>query len=409
MIRALSIVPLAIAAILFAASGVPARADAAFQQFLQSLWPQAQQQGVSRATFDAAVRGLEPDLSLPDLVVPGRPEKAPQQPEFVQTPADYVRESTIARLAAQGKKLLAAHRPTLDNIERQFGVQPSVLLAIWGRETDFGGYKLPHDAVRVLATQAYLGRRKDMFLGEFLAALKMLQSGVPREKMRSSWGGAMGLTQFLPSEFYKYAVDFDGDGKIDIWNSIPDALASAGKQLAAKGWRRGERWAYEVRAPAGVDCTVAQPAHVLPIGEWLKRGFVPAYGKKLGAAELKQEASLLLPEGTYGPAFLTPKNYYVIKDYNFSDLYVLFVGQLSDRILDAKPFEKPWSKNTQLRTEQVEAMQRTLTARGLYKDKVDGKAGMLTRAALGAYQKANGLKTDCWPTAAVLADMQQRK
>jgi lytic murein transglycosylase len=384
-------------------------ADAAFQQFLQSLWPEAQQRGVSRPTFDAAIRGLEPDLSLPDLAVPGRAEKPPSQPEFVQTPADYVRESTIARLAARGKQLLRDHRATLDAIERQFGVQPSVVLAIWGRETDFGGYKLPNDAIRVLATQGYTGRRKDMFRGEFLAALKMLQDGIPRDKMRSSWGGAMGLTQFLPSEFYKYAIDFDGDGKIDIWNSIPDALASAGKQLAGKGWQRGKRWAYEVRAPSSVDCTIAEPGHVMPIGEWLKRGYAPAYGRKLSVDEQKDDASLLLPEGTYGPAFLTPKNYYVIKDYNFSDLYVLFVGHLSDRILDAKPFETPWSKNSQLRTEQVEAMQRTLTARGLYKDKVDGKAGMLTRSALGAYQKANGLKLDCWPTADVLADMQKRK
>jgi lytic murein transglycosylase len=399
---------LAVLASLSLSAGARA-ADETFQQFLQSVWPDAQQAGVSRTTFDAAFRGLDPDLSLPDLVVPGRVQRAPQQPEFVRTPADYVRESTIARLAAQGKKLLDTHRTTLLGIERQFGVQPSVLLAIWGRETDFGGYKLPHDAIQVLATQAYTGRRKDMFRGELLAALKMLQDGVPRAKMRSSWGGAMGLTQFLPSEFYKYAVDFDRDGKVDIWNSIPDALASAGKQLAGKGWQRGEHWAYEVRIPSNVDCTIAEPSHVLPIGEWLKRGYVPAYGRKLAASELKQDASLLLPEGTYGPAFLTPKNYYVIKDYNFSDLYVLFVGHLSDRILDGRSFEKPWSKNTQLRTEQVEAMQNTLTARGLYKDKIDGKAGMLTRAALGAYQKANGLKLDCWPTAAVLADMQKRK
>jgi len=408
--RATALMVVAVCVVSLMLSVIPAQAaDAAFQQFLQSVWPQAQQAGVSRATFDAAIRGLEPDLSLPDLVLGGRPGRAPQQPEFVQTPADYVRESSMVRLAARGKKLLDQHRATLAEIERQFGVQPSVILAIWGRETDFGGYKLPHDAIRVLATQAYAGRRKDMFRGEFLAALKMLQDGIPREKLRSSWGGAMGLTQFLPSEFYKYAVDFDGDGKIDIWNSVPDALASAGKQLAGKGWKRGERWAYEVRVPASVDCTIAQPSHVMPIGEWLKRGYTPAYGRRLSPDELRQDASLLLPEGSYGPAFLTPKNYYVIKDYNFSDLYVLFVGHLSDRILDGRPFEKPWSKNSQLRTEQVEAMQRTLTERGLYKDKIDGKAGMLTRAALGAYQKANGLALDCWPTAAVLTDMLRRK
>jgi hypothetical protein len=147
----------------------------------------------------------------------------------------------------------------------------------------------------------------------------------------------------------------------------------------------------------------------MPVGEWLKRGYVPASGRKLSDGELRNEASLLLPEGTYGPAFLTPKNYFVIKEYNFSDLYVLFVGHLSDRIADGRPFETPWSKNAQLRTEQVEAMQKTLTARGLYSDKIDGKAGMLTRAALGAYQKANGLKLDCWPTAAVLGHMQARR
>jgi len=384
-------------------------ADAAFQSFLQSLWPEAQKVGVSRPVFDAAILGLEPDLSLPDLNVPGKADRPPPaQAEFVQTPADYVRESSIARLGAQGKKLYDKHRATLDAIERRFGVPGSIILAIWGRETAFGSHKLPHDAIRVLATQAYVGRRKDMFRGELLAAFRMLQDGVQRERMRSSWGGAMGLTQFLPSEFYKHAVDFDSDGKVDLWTSIPDALASAAQQLANKGWQRGERWAYEVRTPPDVDCTIAQPGHVMPIGEWLKHGYAPAFGRKLSAGEQKNDASLLLPEGTYGPAFLTPKNYFVIKEYNFSDLYVLFVGHLSDRIMDGRPFEKAWSKNTQLRTEQVEAMQRTLAERDIYKDKIDGKAGMLTRAALGQYQKANGLKLDCWPTAAVLTHMQGR-
>jgi lytic murein transglycosylase len=384
-------------------------ADATFESFLQALWPDAQKAGVSRPVFDAAIRGLEPDLSLPDLVVPGKTDRsAPAQAEFVQTPADYVRESSIARLAAQGKKLYDKHRGTLDAIERRFGVPGSVILAIWGRETAYGTHKLPHDAIRVLATQAYVGRRKDMFRGELLAALRMMQDGVPRERMRSSWGGAMGLTQFLPSEFVKHGVDFDGDGKVDLLASVPDALASAAQQLANKGWQRAERWAYEVRTPSDVDCTIAQPAHVMPIGEWVKQGYAPAFGRKLSADEQKTGASLLLPEGTYGPAFLTPKNYFVIKEYNFSDLYVLFVGHLSDRIMDGRPFERAWSKNAQLRTEQVEAMQRTLAERGIYKDKIDGKAGMLTRAALGQYQKTNGLKLDCWPTAAVLTHMQRR-
>jgi lytic murein transglycosylase len=391
-------------------AGVPAcaqAADAAFQRWLAQQWPAAQALGVSRATFDSATQGLEPDLTLPDLAIPGKPEKQPQQPEFVQTPSQYLRESSFDRLAARGRELAVQYRDTLARIEKEFGVPGNVVLAIWARETDYGGYQLPLDAIRTLATQAYTGKRKDFFLNEFLNALKMLQDGVPRSDLRSSWGGAMGLTQFLPSEYFKYAVDFDGDGRADIWRSVPDALASAAKQLAGKGWRPGEPWAIEVRAPANADCSIGVPEVTKPISEWLKRGFVPAYGRKLSAAELSYDASLLQPEGSYGPSFLTPKNYFVLKDYNYSDLYVLFVGHLSERIAGARPFETPWSKNAQLKTADVETMQRRLTALGLYKDKIDGKAGMLTRAALGAYQKKNALKLDCWPTAAVLDHMRR--
>ncbi len=385
-----------------------AYADTAFQKWLTQQVAAAQALGVSRATFDKAIRGLEPDYSLPDLAIPGRPEKPPPgQPEFVHTPAQYLREPTFDRLAARGRQLSSQYRETLSRIEKTFGVPGNVVLAIWARETDYGGYKLPHDAIRVLATQAYVGKRKDFFRNEFLHALKMLQDGVSRADMRSSWGGAMGLTQFLPSEFYKYAVDFDGDGRADIWHSVPDALASAAKQLAGKGWQKGERWAYEVHAPASADCSIGVPEYTKPIGEWLKLGFRPARGQHLSAAELALRASLLQPEGSYGPSFLTPKNYYVLKDYNYSDLYVLFVGHLSDRIAGGGPFETPWSKNAQLKTTQVETMQKRLAALGLYKDKIDGKAGMLTRAALGAYQKKNRLKVDCWPTAAVLDHMRR--
>jgi lytic murein transglycosylase len=382
-------------------------ADAAFQQWLQAAWPDAQALGVSRATFDAATRGLEPDLSLPDLAIPGQPEHPAQQPEFVQTPGQYLREATFARLAARGRELAAKYHDTLARIEKTFGVPGSVVLAIWARETDFGGYKLPHDAVQVLATQAYTGKRKDFFRNEFLHALKMLQDGVPRADMRASWGGAMGLTQFLPSEYYKYAVDFDGKGRADIWHSVPDALASAAKQLAGKGWQTGVHWAYEVRAPQNADCTLGVPEVTMPIGAWLKRGFVPTHGRRLSAAELATKASLVQPEGAYGPAFLATKNYFVLKDYNYSDLYVLFVGHLADLIAGGKSFEIAWSKNAQMRTHEVAEMQKRLTALGLYHDKIDGKAGMLTRAALGAFQKKNRLKVDCWPTAAVLGAMRR--
>jgi lytic murein transglycosylase len=391
--------------LLLALLPLPARAtDAAFTQFIASLWPEAQKEGVSRATFDTETRGLEPDYNLPDLILPGRPATgAPSQAEFVQVPADYIKEASIARLAADGQKLLAQYRPALSAIETRFGVPATVVLAIWGRETDFGRYRLPYDLVRVLATQAYVGRRKDQYRTEFILALKILGEGVvKRADMRSSWAGATGLTQFLPSEFYKHGVDFDGDGRVDIWHSVPDALASAAQQLVNKGWQSGVRWAYEVRAPASADCAIGVPEVTKPISEWLRAGFVPVRGQKLSAAEQAQAASLLQPEGIYGPSFLTTKNYFVIKEYNFSDLYVLYVGHLSDRMTSPLPFAVPWSASTQLRTADVEAMQRGLTRLGLYQDKLDGKAGMLTRAALGAYQKKAGLRVDCWPSDAVL-------
>jgi lytic murein transglycosylase len=401
---------LALVAFVLIAAPAARAADPAFEAWLRALWPEAQRLGISRKVFDEATRGLEPDLTLPDLVIPGRPDKPPPgQAEFVQTPADYLNEKSLTRLAEHGRSLAAAHRETLARIEKEFGVPGPVVLAIWGRETDFGRYKLPHNALRVLATQGYLGRRKDYFRQEFLAAIRMVQDGLATPaQMRSSWGGAMGLTQFLPSEFYKHAVDFDGDGRADIFNSVPDALASAAKQLAAKGWQRGRRWAYEARAPANFDCTQGVPEVVKAMREWLQLGFVPAYNRQLSAAEMAEEASVLQPEGALGPAFLTPKNYFVIKEYNFSDLYVLFVGQLADRIAGGRGFEQPWGKTSQLRTTAVEEMQTILTARGLYQSKIDGKAGMQTRSALGAYQKASRLPLDCWPSGAVLDHMRKR-
>jgi hypothetical protein len=208
----------------------------------------------------------------------------------------------------------------------------------------------------------------------------------------------------MPSDYVKYAVDFDGDGKADIWNSVPDALASAAKQLRDKGWQPGLPWAYEVHPPTDVDCTIGVPQNTLPVRDWVKRGYVPAFGRTLASVD---PASLVQVAGLYGPSFLATKNYFVIKEYNFSDLYVLYVGLLSDKIRDPKwSFETPWGKVAQLPTADLVRMQEILTSRGYYHDKIDGKAGMLTRSALGAYQKSNGLKLDCWPTAAVLQQMQ---
>lgn len=401
VLRQLNLVALVLAAL--ACTPNQAHADDGFDGFIRSLWPQAENLGVSRATFDAATRGLKPDYGLPDLEIPGRKQAAPRQAEFVLVPSDYVKEASIARLAGHGRTLAAKYRDTLAQIERRFGVPGEVILAIWARETDFGRYSLPHHAIRVLATQAYVGRRKAQFREEFLLALKILEEGhIGLKDMRSSWAGAMGLTQFLPSEFYKHAVDFDGDGHRNIWTSVPDALASAAQQLRNKGWQSGLRWAYEVRAPERFDCTRAEPGVKQTIGAWLREGFIPARARRFSPEELEQSASVLQVEGLDGPTFLVTDNYFVIKEYNFSDLYVLFVGHLADRIVGAPPFAVPWRRTQQMRTADVERMQEGLKARGLYRDKIDGKAGMLTRAAVGAFEKQAGLKADCWPGPDVL-------
>jgi len=394
----------------FLIATAPARAtDPTFTKWLETLYPAARDLGVSRATFDAATRGLEPDLSLPDLVIPGRPDRQPPQAEFVQTPAEYLREQAFDRLVTQGRALAEKHRTTLTHIEQRFGVPGPIVLAIWARETNYGSAKLPYSAIRALATQAYLGRRKEQFREELLLALKMAEEGhVALAKMRSSWAGAMGQPQLLPSGFYKYAIDFDGDGKRDIWTSVPDVLGTIANHLAELGWQRGLRWSYEVRAPRDIDCTIAQPEVKATISEWMKRGIVPARSAQLSAQELAQEASLLMPAGPNGPSFLVTRNYFVLKDYNYSDLYALFVGHLADRIAGAPLFEQSWGKVAQLPSSALERMQRELTRRGFYNDKIDGKAGMLTRAALGAYQKANGLALDCWPSQGVLDHMQAK-
>jgi len=395
---------------LSAAVGAPAaaRADAAFERWLAAQWPAAQAMGISRATFERETRGLEPDYSLPDLAIPGKPRKPGAQAEFVQTPAAYLSDKAIASYAARGRKLAAQYRADLAAIERRFGVPGPVLLAIYARETSYGGAKLNYDALRVVATQAYVGRRKDEFRAEFLAALKILDEGhVTRAQMKSSWAGAMGLTQFMPTGYLKYGVDLDGDGTANIWTSVPEALAATASLLREEGWQPGKRWAYEITLPSGFDCTHAEPAVTLTVAEWLKRGVKVADGRRIPPAAMKDRASIIMPAGPFGPAFLTPANYFALKNYNFADLYVLYVGHLADRIEDDRPFAQPWREIALVKTRDLEFMQKVLTRDGFYADKIDGKAGMKTRAALGAYQKANGLPLDCWPDAAVLAHMRR--
>src|SRR5262245_97872 len=197
-----------------------AQGSDAFHRFLEGVWPEAQAMGVSRATFDKALRGVEPDLALPDLVLPGKTE-VKGQAEFTRTPAEYLNASYLAKLADQGKALQTEHAKWLAKIESELGIQRQFVLAIWGSETAFGSYRSSYYLSKALATQAFLGRRKDMFRTELIYALKMLEDGVrTRENFTGSWAGAMGLTQFMPSEFYTMGYDLDGDSRVDIWNSV---------------------------------------------------------------------------------------------------------------------------------------------------------------------------------------------
>lgn len=395
------------AALLLGLAQAPASAADAFRAFLETLWPEAQSLGVSRATFDTALRGLKPNYKLPDLIIPGRKrDDSAGQAEFTKSAFDYLNPEYLARLAAQGRKFKTQHARSLARIETATGVDPFVVVAIWGRETAFGTYKLPHDAIRVLATQAYVGRRKDQFRKELLYALKMLEDGVPRAKMRSSWAGAIGLTQFMPSEYYQHADDGDGDGKVDLFGSVPDALASAARQLANKGWVKGLRWGYEVRLPERGDCSLEGPPGARSIREWVKLGFERAGPQRFRPDELAHEAYLMMPSGAYGPAFLATENFQVIRRYNTSDLYALFVGNLADRIAGGGKFYTPASSIAQPRTAQVKEIQKRLIALGYELQKVDGKIGSNTRRQVGTYQKKHSLKIDCWPTKAVLSHLR---
>ena len=398
-------------ALLFVCFADIARADSVqngFQSWLQAFRKDAEAFGISRATFDSAFRGVKPNPKLPDLILPGVDRKPRGgQAEFTRPPQAYIDSAQLARLANTGRALQAKHADTLAKIEREIGVERHAVLAIWGRETAFGNHRLPHYAITALATQAYLGRRKDMFRNELLHALRLLQDGIiTRDAMRSSWAGAIGLPQLMPSEFHTWAYDLDGDGRKDIWNSVPDAMATIARQLAGKGWVKGQTWGYEVRIPPSASCALEGPENARPLGDWVKLGFARANGRQFPADQLKSEAYLMAPGGAYGPVFLVLENYRVIRRYNMSDLYAVFVGNLADRIAGGGDFNTPWRDITQLSTASIMEIQQRLRDRGFRIDKVDGMIGSNTRWQIGAYQRKRQIAVDCWPTAGLLKHLR---
>ncbi|MEM5581597.1 lytic murein transglycosylase [Roseibium sp. AS2] len=382
---------------------LPAQAgkyDAQFRQFLNSeIAPAARKAGISQATLDRELKGLSPDTSLPGLVGPGgkgAPPKINFQAEF-KSPARYFRDSQFNALVPRGRSLMKKHAGTIRRIEAQYGVPGRIILAIWARESGYGGAKIPHDALRVVATQAFMGQRPDFFKGEVIAALKILQNGdVSRRAMKSSWGGAMGQPQFLPSSYLKYAVDFDGDGKRNIWTSDVDTMASIAHYLSEHGWARDRDWGYEVHLPDSVSCTREGPDNRQKISDFVREGVTRVSGKPFPAHELNRPGNILLPGGRYGPAFIATENFYVIKDYNESDTYALFVGHLADRYGSNKAFVGTWKPMKETTRGAVRNLQRRLEGLGHDVGGADGLIGFKTRRSIGKDQEKNGFFATCW-------------
>ncbi|WP_048645368.1 lytic murein transglycosylase [Nitratireductor soli] len=374
--------------------------DRQFQTWLTNdLWPEAQRRGISPATFKAAFAGVTPNLKLPDLILPGesKPRGSAQHQAEFRAPAAYFQH--IGGVVSGGRARAGRLDGVLGAIERRYGVSRGILLAIWGRESGFGSARIPYDAFEVLGTKAFLATRKEMFRQEVLAALEMVEKrGVGPRAMRSSWAGAMGQPQFMPTSYLKYAVDGDGDGRADIWNSEADTLASIANYLVQHGWVKGRDWGFEVTVPDSVSCALEGPDRGRRIADWQALGIRRIGGKAFPAHELRGEGFLMMPAGRYGPAFIVTPNFYRLKDYNESDLYALFVGHAGDRIMYGNAeFAGAWQRVSGFDRADVAALQRGLERLGHDVGGADGLAGFKTRRSIGAWQEKNGGRATCFP------------
>ena len=352
-----------------------------FRNYIDSLYPEAAAAGVKWETFEAATAGLTPNNNILKFTK--------SQPEFKRSIGQYVGKRVTPGLVQGGRQMAKKYANTLDAIERKYGVDRYVVLAIWGMETNYGGYIGKSDTLQSLATLAYAGYRGDFFQKEFInALLVMQQEKLSRKQMRGSWAGAVGHTQFMPSSFLKYAVDHTGDGKRDLWRSQSDALASAANYLKGHGWTTGDRFAYQVTLPKDLDLTKADDTY----GNWLKRGVRRTDGGKLPD---RGSATLLFPSGIEGLAFLATNNFMVIKSYNFSDAYALSVGHLADRIANrAEPLKGKWNVEVPLNKAERIDLQKRLAAAGSAVPRTDGRIGLEMRAVIREYQARNGLPPD---------------
>lgn len=367
-----------------------------FASFIEGLWPEAQRAGVSRATFDAAFAGVTPDPAILKLT------KA--QAEFSKPVWSYLDGAVSEARIRKGQAQASEWSQTVSAVERRYGVDPKIVIGIWGLETNFGSNAGNIYVIRALATLAHARYRDDFFKDELIMALLILEQGhIEREAMRGSWAGAMGQTQFMPSSFMKYAVDFNGGGAKDIWTSTPDALASTANYLKQFGWKPGIPWGAEVTLPEGFDFKLADRKTRRSFANWAALGVKPSNGE----TGLRGEAALFLPAGAEGPAFLVTENFDIIKKYNNSDSYALGVALLGERIYGADPLQGRWPRHIKAlsRSEGIE-VQKRLVALGYRIDKIDGKLGENSRDALRSFQLKHGGVPDGYPTHAVLARLR---
>ncbi|PTE16663.1 lytic murein transglycosylase [Fuscovulum blasticum DSM 2131] len=372
--------------------------EAGFRQWATGFRPRALEAGVPAAVYDRSLRGA---TYLPDVVARDR-----KQSEFTKTIWDYLDVAVSDDRVTLGQKALAANAALLDQIETQYGVEKEVVAAIWGLESAYGTYRGNTDTISALATLAYDGRRAAFFEGQLIQALKILDEGhVQPDALVGSWAGAMGHTQLMPSSWAEFAVDFNGDGHRNIWGDDPaDALASTANYLAHWGWTKGQPWGLEVRLPPDFDYDQTTERVKKLVADWQAMGVRPMAGGDLPAGP---QASILLPAGHTGPAFLIFPNFQVIEKYNLADAYVIGIGHLSDRLQGGPPIAATWPRQWRALTlEERKELQVMLVAQGLDTGGVDGRVGPKTIAAVKAWQKARGDVPDGYPSPDVLAALR---
>ena len=374
-------------------------AAANFHNCLEALWPEAARRGVPRQVYEEQTASLTPDLRIMDLL--------DAQPEFTKAIWDYLDLLVSDERIQNGRTILATHRATFDAVEKAFGVDRHFIAAIWGVESNFGTQIGERSVVRSTATLACVGRRQDYFREEFLSALEILAHGdVDPAHLKGSWAGAFGPTQFMPTSFKKYAIDFAGDGRRDVVDSIPDIIASTANNLKKDGWVTGQTWGYEVVVPQGFNYILADRSRIMTLQEWRRAGVMRPGGKAFPRAE--DRAYLLLPAGAQGPGFLMLQNFRVIMKYNPAEAYALAIGYLADRLRGGEPFAQPWPRYERVltRDERFE-LQSLLAQRGFDVGEPDGQLGGRTRAALRQFQASAGFVPDGFASAAILDRLRQ--